>query len=792
MKKLNLLKLLSILWLLAIGGAHVCAQDTSTSVTVNPPTITPDGGDYDGTITATISTEDGNTLRYKWGSSAYTKNDMTSNSTKVTIVDNNVATTKKSYTSTRVLTAVAVKEVNGTYYYSDVKAATFTYVKDTKKTLTLSAEDFKIDINKTQQIKVTAKDGTTEISGLPFVYTSDNPDVATVDSKTGVVTGVMAGNATITISFAGNDQYKEASTTINVGVNSNATSTAEGTIFTNIADVREAGQIKNSIDWILQFSETNPATVVAVFSKDDPDFDDKKGGAGNVFIVDKSGRGLMLPVYPSDKNLKYINGLKVGDKLTGYLVGQYKERQSGMPEFTILNTEITKDGTTYKTDFTIDTTGETSADGNPEYPLNDIKDVNTIVNTNDKNGNIVTSSYGIYLNTIVSVPGVIRKGAAGEYYLVQDEKQPTWGEDDADKRLYINTTQIGINIEDYANTAGTFEGIVIKKGKQYAKLVVLKNNFFQINKIYLDENDDENRINDLVNAGAFDDEVDVYVHRTKLVNSYSNMWNTLCFPFDMTAEEFKTAFGCELTALAAPKITGNTDASTKIGDVDAEGNLLFEPKTDLTIEAGMPYLMKATGTQEYSANTSIKYDGTSTPQDYIAKDSKYYASVGQKFITVVPPHQIEATYNGGFVNGDFYFRGLYGRKQYTDDKGTPTQTPISDNGSEKYQYISTKDNYLYYLPSGSTLKFPGMRAYFYFPHWDKEGNDKAQQSGSTQNSKVQLRVIGADDGGNTTGIANIPSANTDNNAAIYSISGQRVNASYKGLVIKNGRKYIMK
>ena len=70
------------------------------------------------------------------------------------------------------------------------------------------------------------------------------------------------------------------------------------------------------------------------------------------------------------------------------------------------------------------------------------------------------------------------------------------------------------------------------------KLVVLKPDFFNVNEIYIDENDDENRINDLVEQGAFDDEINVYVHRTGLVNQ-NGAWNTLCFPFDLTKSDFQ-------------------------------------------------------------------------------------------------------------------------------------------------------------------------------------------------------------------------------------------------------------
>ena len=299
----------------------------------------------------------------------------------------------------------------------------------------------------------------------------------------------------------------------------------------------------------------------------------------------------------------------------------------------------------------------------------------------------------------------------------------------------------------------------------------------------------------MVNAGAFDDEVDVYVHRTKLVNTAADAWGTLCFPFDLTKEEFKAAFGCDLTDLAAPKWDGEQQDNgrlTKIGTVN-DNNLVFEKVSNLNITEGMPYLFKASGEQSVCTNNNIKYkndDGTiKTPQDLIKEDERYYAQIGQKTITVVPPHQIRGYINNNVVNGNFYFRGLYGSKQYTEDKnGNLTTTPISDSGSQKYQFISTATgNYLKYLKSGSTSKFPGFRAYFYFPGWSAEENNKLHSPTDTNNSKVFLFVEGS-----TTGISDIRTDENNNDGRIYNLAGQVVDESYKGIVIKNGRKYLAK
>ena len=667
-----------------------------------------------------------------------------------------------------------------------------------KKQLTLSGTKLTLDCGessttKTGTLTITATDSNDNtVSGLSYTYTSNGTEVATV-AENGTVTAVMAGNANITVSFAGNDTYEAASCIVSVKV-TNSSKTATTKVYNNIAEVQDAAQPSTASNGsstpkiekcALVFDTNNPATVVGVFTNNDPDMDSGKAGAGYVFIVDKSNRGLMLPKQ-TDKKYYTMPELKTGDTFTGTLVGTYTEKDSRIPAFNeILSATQTISNTDYTSGITVNKDGEATEEKDAVYPVNEVKDVNTLASTNEtvKDGDITKASYGPYLNTIVSVTGTIKENndkSESSFYLVQDENTAST---DETNRIYLNSSQIsGINMTDYIGTTGTFEGILIKRKNSEPKLVILKSNFFEISKIYIDENDDENRINDLVKTGAFDDEVDIYVHRTKLVNTVA--WNTLCFPFDLTKDEFKTAFGCELTNLAAAKNDEN--------NVDTNGNLLFESVTELSISAGVPYIMKASGTQEYSTNTTAKLrndDGTiKSPSEMISTEAKYYAHIGKKKITVVPPKEVKGTYNNNIVNGDFYFRGLYGQKKYTnDEKGDLTETPIADNGSQKYQYISTSaGNYLKYLPSNSTLAFNGLRAYFYFPNWNKENN----KGGSNNNSKIRIAVDGE-----TTAIDRISlEEDTDGSASatIYNLNGQKVDSSYKGIVIRNGKKIMVK
>ena len=565
-------------------------------------------------------------------------------------------------------------------------------------------------------------------------------------------------------------------------------------VFTSIKELRDAAQT-NSLkhdDVVVKFDDSNPTTVVAVMKHADPDIKADKF-VNSFFIVNKGSDNNYYGLWVSpngvyDKQLFSTWNLKIGSKITGSIIGDYRENESGMPYFGSLVNSVKIGDVTYNTSLTVKRDGEANETTEADYPYTVVTDVNTIAK-NNAGGNTATASYGPYLNTIIRVPGTIKKGTNNEFYLVKDETTETGNESN---RIYFNSSQLeGINLDDYVGTTGFFEGILIKRNKKDSKLIVLKGDFFKVNKIYLDENDAEGRVEYLVQQGALQDKVDVYVHRTNLVNKVG-AWNTICLPFDLTKEEFKTAFGCELIALAKPA-TSNETVHQWAGQVNDKGVLAFTklPDTDLTIKAGVPYLMQASGTQTACLKT-IPGAENMEPETLMKQESTYYAHIGEKLISVVPPYEVKASYNDNIVNGDFYFRGLYGRKKYTEDAdGKLTTTLISDNGSQKYQYISTAvGNYLKYLPANSPLQFNGMRAYFYFPNWNAANNNAAQAASKNNNTnaKIHVAVMAA----STTGISNISAEEASKQAEVYNLSGQRVDASYKGIVVRNGRKYLRK
>lgn len=183
-------------------------------------------------------------------------------------------TTSASYTTNETIA--------GTYYYyceatiddnstpvkSNVVTINIINVV-TKKDVTLSATDLTLTEGETGKSTITSNP---VIDNIAYTYTSGNESVAKVATD-GTVTAVAEGTAVITVKYAGNNEYNEATTTFNVTVNKKAV--VGGTSYTF-----KCNDGTNSFNVSTTTLENDDKSITATFSKID--------GSGTTSIKFKS------------------------------------------------------------------------------------------------------------------------------------------------------------------------------------------------------------------------------------------------------------------------------------------------------------------------------------------------------------------------------------------------------------------------------------------------------------------------------------------------------------------------
>ena len=184
---------------------------------------------------------------------------------------------------------------------------------------TISAVDKTVQVGQTVYAEVTTN------SPGALSYSSDNTQIATVDAQ-GVITGVAAGEANITVTVAASGDYVEKSATFKVTVTA-APSTLPSTVAGIVAQITSTTAAEYAAD-------LTGAVVSYVNGK-------------SVYLEDASGAVL---AYLSDAN----HGLVAGDVISGKVSGTAK-LYSGLPEVLALGEEFTKTsgGTIPLTEMTI-------------------------------------------------------------------------------------------------------------------------------------------------------------------------------------------------------------------------------------------------------------------------------------------------------------------------------------------------------------------------------------------------------------------------------------------------------
>ena len=144
-------------------------------------------------------------------------------------VGNTAVSTKKTGSkSTNEFVIGKQYQAVGNRYTLQVSAANaqITYIKIYKRTVDLTATTLTLSAIPTEPIAIngtfsstpTLKAGEQTLSGKTITWSSDNEKVATVDAATGTVTGVAAGKAKITATFAGDEVYEGSTASYEIKV----------------------------------------------------------------------------------------------------------------------------------------------------------------------------------------------------------------------------------------------------------------------------------------------------------------------------------------------------------------------------------------------------------------------------------------------------------------------------------------------------------------------------------------------------------------------------------------------
>lgn len=112
---------------------------------------------------------------------------------------------------------------------------------------------------------------------------------------------------------------------------------------------------------------------------------------------------------------------------------------------------------------------------------------------------------------------------------------------------------------------------------------------------------------------------------------------------------------------------------------------------------------------------------------------------------------------------------------------------------ENAEYLSSPSNRNYLFKVGDTQ----FTVYQQWTSISVEGLEAGmlytiEGMGSVYRGTPQLYLISFEKTGDATGINTLTTDDANNNAPIYNIAGQKVTADYKGIVVKNGKKYINK
>ena len=247
-----------------------------------------------------------------------------------------------------------------------------------------------------------------------------------------------------------------------------------------------------------------------------------------------------------------------------------------------------------------------------------------------------------------------------------------------------------------------------------------------------------------------------------------NHWNTICLPFNLTAEQYNSG-SCPLAGATIFKMDESTTGYYPNGVENAvmhinytSPTLLFwfenaNPSTN-GLQAGKPYLVKWTEGNQFTADGNY-VDNTEDSDEDPTITPRHELDFENVSIALSSPSNWTSHAN---TYGNVVFQGTF-------------SSSATIYAGDKTRLMLGADDKLYY-PS-KNINVSACRGYFIIP--DAAANARGI-------------VMGFDDG-ETTSIQTINvTPNSQQDAPVYNLNGQRLSAPQKGINIVNGKKVIIK
>ena len=226
---------------------------------------------------------------------------------------------------------------------------------------------------------------------------------------------------------------------------------------------------------------------------------------------------------------------------------------------------------------------------------------------------------------------------------------------------------------------------------------------------------------------------------------------------------------------------GSAYTITTVADKGSSGKFFARicPTNDISIEAASDVKVYAVYVDE----------GTAYFRAFRTNGGKYMIAAGDHaIIKTNEAKTIDIEYPGwGNANSDDEIFCVNEDVAVATFQGAPATYAQTNNGA--YVYDFTNGNYIYRLTNNAST---GGFGFTYFTGSTMKTGQFFIESSTVPASGARLQTVWLDENGNVEGDATaIQKFETQTeDGAIYNLAGQKVSASYKGVVIKNGKKYI--